>query len=287
MRTAPIRVPALGIALGLATLVAGPAAAQAGGDLPALINAYRSQAQACHGSATAAAEPLKADPALQGIAMGPKVDLMAALKQRGYAAAQAHAIVVSGPASASAAMELLRDSYCEQLSSTRFVHIGVTRQGNTWSVILAQPLLTPGLGDWAQAGHEILKLTNAARAQPRRCGARNFGPAPPVHWNAQLAAAALAHSRDMANSSNLSHRGSDGTQVAERVSREGYRWREVGENIASGQGAAEQAVAGWLASPPHCEAIMTPGFVEMGAAYAIQPQSEATIYWTQVFGTPR
>ncbi|HCJ28080.1 MAG TPA: hypothetical protein DHV63_01935, partial [Pseudomonas sp.] len=60
-----------------------------------------------------------------------------------------------------------------------------------------------------------------------------------------------------------------------------------GENIAAGQGSAEQAVSSWLASPGHCQNIMNPGFTEMGAAYATNPRSAATIYWTQVFGTPR
>ena len=43
-------------------------------------------------------------------------------------------------------------------------------------------------------------------------------------------------------------------------------------------------VEGWLASPSHCYNLMNPDFHEMGAAYASNPQSQATIYWTQVFG---
>jgi uncharacterized protein YkwD len=33
---------------------------------------------------------------------------------------------------------------------------------------------------------------------------------------------------------------------------------------------------------------MNPGFTEMGAAYVVNPQNRnRTVYWTQVFGTPR
>ena len=59
-----------------------------------------------------------------------------------------------------------------------------------------------------------------------------------------------------------------------------------GENIADGQGSPQQAVSGWLSSPDHCANIMDGKFTAMGAAYAVNPGSDATIYWTQVFGTP-
>jgi uncharacterized protein YkwD len=32
---------------------------------------------------------------------------------------------------------------------------------------------------------------------------------------------------------------------------------------------------------------MQAGFSEMGAAHATNPKSNSTIYWTQVFGSPR
>jgi hypothetical protein len=41
-----------------------------------------------------------------------------------------------------------------------------------------------------------------------------------------------------------------------------------------------------LDSPGHCANIMNAGFAEMGAAYAIN-QERGTLYWTQVFGSPR
>jgi uncharacterized protein YkwD len=171
--------------------------------------------------------------------------------------------------------------------SEEFAELGVSREGNTWQVILAKPLLSGDLGDWQQAGKAVLDEVNEARTEPRRCGNESFDAAPPLRWNQQLGETALIHSRDMGEKNYFSHQGRDGSQAGDRARHQGYNWQRIGENIAAGQGAAEQAVAGWLASPGHCKNIMNPDFTEMGAAYATNPQSAATIYWTQVFGTPR
>jgi uncharacterized protein YkwD len=61
----------------------------------------------------------------------------------------------------------------------------------------------------------------------------------------------------------------------------------VGENIASGQTTPEEVVQEWIASPTHCATLMNTGFTDMGVAYAVDMNSEAGIYWAQVFGRPR
>jgi uncharacterized protein YkwD len=92
----------------------------------------------------------------------------------------------------------------------------------------------------------------------------------------------------MAAQRHLRHEGSDGTTVAERATRAGYGWRLIGENIASGQPSASEAVAGWIDSPRHCANLMNPAFTEMGAGYAISRANlPGFVYWTQVFGVPR
>lgn len=154
-------------------------------------------------------------------------------------------------------------------------------------MVLAQPRLAPDPGDWRAAGQQVLELVNAARAQPRRCGDKNFPAAPPLAWNERLAAVALAHSRDMAGRGRLGHAGSEGSMPAQRAARAGYRWRQIAENVAGGQGSAREVVAGWLASPTHCTNIMAPGVSEMGAAPAVNPDSELRVYWTQLLGMPR
>jgi uncharacterized protein YkwD len=148
-------------------------------------------------------------------------------------------------------------------------------------------LLADDLGDWQAAGRQVLALVNEARGTARRCGAEQLPAAPPLAWHPALGAAALAHSRDMANRNAFSHEGGDGSRVGDRARRAGYDWRRVGENIATGQGAPDQVVAGWLSSPSHCANLMNRAFTEMGAAYALNPASDTAIYWTQVLGTPR
>ena len=69
--------------------------------------------------------------------------------------------------------------------------------------------------------------------------------------------------------------------MRDRALRAGYKWRTIGENIASGQRTAQEAVQGWLDSPGHCANIMNAAFAEMGVGYAVNP-ARGTLYWTQV-----
>jgi uncharacterized protein YkwD len=274
----------LAAALGLAV---APVAAAAAPELARLINAYRTASPTCDGKRTRPVAGLTPNPALirADVSSGPP--LVQALKAVGYQAASVQAIVLTGPPDAATAMTVLKERYCQALVSPEYSEIGIKQEQRIWQIVLARPLLSAKLGDWRQAGQEVLGLVNDARRTPRACGARRFGSAPPVRWNDRLAAAALAHSREMAQHNFFRHEGRDGSQVASRASRQGYPWRVVGENIAAGPGAPEQAVAGWLASPGHCANIMDPRFTEMGVAYATNPESRMTIYWTQVFATPR
>jgi uncharacterized protein YkwD len=133
----------------------------------------------------------------------------------------------------------------------------------------------------------VLELVNAARSTARLCGDKRYPAARRLVWNDTLAKAALAHSSDMAKQNYFQHKDRNGGTAAERAQRAGYRWKRIGENIAAGQGSPQEAITGWLASPGHCANIMNPDFAEMGAAFATSQTSDAGIYWTQVFGTPR
>lgn len=67
----------------------------------------------------------------------------------------------------------------------------------------------------------------------------------------QLMAAAEAHARDMARGGFMSHRGSDGSNLAQRVKRQGFCYRYVNENIAMGFRDPSQVMQGWYNSPGH------------------------------------
>jgi uncharacterized protein YkwD len=281
-----------GILLGcLALLVTasgtGSAHAQSSQALIDLINVHRSEERNCEGARSGVAGPLAAHAGLSDAQTSADTDLQAALKQQGYQPSRVLTINLTGPADAASAMRLIEQRYCRPLLDPAFADIGVSREGNAWRIVLARPVLSPDLPDWQDAGRDILRLTNQARAEPRRCGEKSHGAAPPLAWAPALAGAARVHSRDMARQNYFRHRAADGGDAADRVDRKGYAWRRVGENIAAGQGSAKQAVSAWLSSPPHCANLMNPNHAEMGAAYAVDADSDSTIYWTQVFATPR
>ena len=131
-----------------------------------------------------------------------------------------------------------------------------------------------------QAWDEMLTAVNEIRAEGASCGGDWMGPAAPLIWDSRLEAAAVRHSRDMAEHERFDHRGSDGLNTGERVRRAGYDWRVVGENIAAYQQSVPEVIEDWVESEGHCRHLMDPGFLEIGAA-------EVDGYWTQVFGVPR
>jgi uncharacterized protein YkwD len=252
------------------------------------INDLRATPHRCGDEALLMAGPLTHHAALAQVppvaSDAPQGALQQALRAEGYAAARSVAITLSGPHDAAAAMRLLTEHHCTTVSNRLYVHVGVAHDGARWRVVLARPQLASDLGTSAAAGRRVLELVNTARAEPRSCGDRRYAAVPSLAWSTRLAQAAQAHSTDMAQQDYVDHSSPDGNQVGDRVTRVGYRWRAVGENIAAGQGSAQQVVAAWLSSPGHCANIMSADFTDMGAAHAIRPGNAVAIYWTQVFG---
>jgi hypothetical protein len=175
--------------------------------------------------------------------------------------------------------------------------------------------LACGSGQAAEGGERDLAerahaLINAIRARVADCGGPNrllavavpsgagasmsdASPAtaerPALRWSPQLAAAASRHAGAMARSRVFDHMGVDGTTVRERVTSTGYRWQSIGENLAAGHPALEDAMAGWLESRAHCEALLDPRFTEFGLARTLSdsPSDAYGTYWTLVLGRPR
>jgi uncharacterized protein YkwD len=106
---------------------------------------------------------------------------------------------------------------------------------------------------------------------------------PALKSNTQLAKAAREHAQDMAEHQMLSHQGSDGSDATKRVKRAGYHYRDVGENVASGQDSIEDVMTSWMNSPPHRENILG-DFTEMGAAFALDKTEKR--YWCVNLGRP-
>lgn len=275
-----LSLSALVLALGLFAAAAQAAEESA---LIEAINAYRGEVQRCGVQASEPLPPLASDARLLLPASGTG-DLQQALSAAGYPLVNVQAISLSGPRDAQAAMQALAESFCRVLLDPQFVDIGVSRVERDWRIVLARPLLSGRLGDWQAEGQKLLEQINAARAQARQCGGQAFAAAAPLAWNAELGSAAEAHSRAMANGNFFAHQGRDGRTPGDRAELAGYAGGQIGENIAAALDTPAKVVEGWLASPGHCANLMNPQFSELGGAYASDPQSDAGIYWTALFG---
>ena len=247
------------------------------------INLYRAEVRSCAGQSYEALPPLTTDSRLALPVRGGG-DLQRELTTAAYPMLNVQAISLSGPRDAQAAVTVLQDNYCKVLLDPQFIDIGVSQEGRDWRIVVARPLLSAKLGDWQAEGQKLLELINEARNQPRQCGAQSFSATSPLAWNAALGTAAESHSRTMANGNFFSHLGADGRTPGDRAELAGYDGAQIGENIAAALDTPRKVVDGWLASPGHCAAMMDPAFNELGAAYAVDPQSDGGIYWTAMFG---
>lgn len=107
----------------------------------------------------------------------------------------------------------------------------------------------------------------------------------PLRWSPALAMAATLHSQDMATNQFLSHTGSGGTSLADRIEQTGYQEKTAMENLARGQSSFTQALAEWIDSPSHYQTLVSPDVVEVGLGYAYTDGDSFNHYWTLVAAT--
>ncbi|MBK5400887.1 CAP domain-containing protein [Pseudomonas sp. TH39(2020)] len=269
----------------LFSLFANPAHAGAERQLVEAINDYRAHPDRCSGRAGRALSPLALKSNL-ALPIGYGGGLRDRLKASGYQAVTVRTIRVVGAQDADEAFDMLQSDYCGALLDTQYAEIGVSRARSEWQVVLAQPVLDSRVGDSRTVSKALLAQVNAARSKPRLCGRQRFAAARPLGWNAALGAAAQGHSKAMAYGNYFAHQDPDGDMPADRARAAGFRGRQIGENIAAGQGSPSKAMSGWLASPGHCANLMNPMFTQVGAAYAADARSDEGVYWTMLFGAP-
>jgi uncharacterized protein YkwD len=127
---------------------------------------------------------------------------------------------------------------------------------------------------------EMLTAVNRLRTNGCRCSGKQMPPVPVLRWNNQLEAAALRHAYDMSSNKHFDHIGTDNSEFDDRITATGYKWMEIGENIAFGYEAISTTIQGWINSGSHCKQMMSPKVDEMGAA-------KSGKYWVQEFGKQR
>ncbi|MCK5728962.1 MAG: CAP domain-containing protein [Methylococcales bacterium] len=122
---------------------------------------------------------------------------------------------------------------------------------------------------------ELLQLVNKER---REAGLSELTLSSPLNQAAQH------HADDMSSNNYFSHTGLDSSQMSDRASAKGYRYRRIGENIAAGQSTATETMQGWIKSAGHRKNILNPHYKEVGFGYSYSSNSCYRHYWVQVFG---
>jgi uncharacterized protein YkwD len=151
----------------------------------------------------------------------------------------------------------------------------------TGSLQPAVRLHPPTAGGDAQPGTQrsstaqaVFELVNSERA------ARGL---PPMTYDSRLELAAQQHSEDQARRLRLSHTGSDGSTMVQRIDRVGFVWTSAAENVAVGYSTPVAVMVAWMNSDGHRRNILSSNtHIGVGLAYG----SDGQPYWTQVFATP-
>lgn len=106
--------------------------------------------------------------------------------------------------------------------------------------------------------------------------------------NGSLTSAARGHSRDMASSNFFGHTGSNGSDLASRLSAAGYAYTAGAENIYAGEGSnldnPYAAVSAWMGSDGHRANILNGIYTEIGVGYWCDTNSKYEGYFTADFG---
>jgi uncharacterized protein YkwD len=265
----------------LALLAATPARANLQDDIQVL------RTRECRG-ADAPAAPLRRqsrlDEAARQRAQGRS--LHDALADSGYVAD--HSTLLHASGSGRAVRGALRESGCKALADAGYVDLGLYERNKESWIVLAAPYRLPSAAEAPAFAATTLQLVNEARARGARCGSRMMPPAPPLASSSRLDTAAAAHAQDMAMYQYFDHRDHRGRLPMERTQEIGYHGSVVGENIAYGPSSPGEVVAGWLASPGHCENMLDARFTEMGLAFAAgHGERRPALYWVQELGLPQ
>ena len=104
-----------------------------------------------------------------------------------------------------------------------------------------------------------IQTVNSVRAQ---------SALPEVQQSPKLNEIAKLHAADMLRHGFISHKGSDGSQLSNRVKKAGYQYCFVAENIEVTQGSFDQVVDKWQSYPPARKVLLHRKAKEIGIAHA-------------------
>jgi uncharacterized protein YkwD len=137
----------------------------------------------------------------------------------------------------------------------------------------ASPAPTSAPPDLAGAALELFNRANAFRLQNGLL---------PFRYSSLLAASAERHSQDMAETGNISHTGSDGSTVRQRVADTGYGNWPTDEVVFGGVATVDDAWQFWITDPHHRAVLLNPKLLEAGVS--LDRGSAHTTFYTMDFG---
>ena len=132
----------------------------------------------------------------------------------------------------------------------------------------------PARADMALADGLIAEV-NAVRAS------QGLDPLAP---DSALCAVAAAHAADQARAARMTHEGTDGTDIGQRLVRAGYDYARAKEAVAVGWGKPRNVTRGWWYSPDHRDTLLAHPASEVGVGVVHGADGKA--YWTLIVAEP-
>lgn len=129
----------------------------------------------------------------------------------------------------------------------------------------------------ARAGAEASSVIASVNAQRKAAGLSAVKMSPALMKTAQ------AHACDNAARGGISHVGTDGSNLTQRLRRQNYLIRTAAENTGWGFANAGVAMNYWMKSPGHRANILNPAMKEIGLGLADGPRAS----WVLVLGARR
>jgi uncharacterized protein YkwD len=170
----------------------------------------------------------------------------------------------------------------EQPASGSLTRRGLMGLAGAATLVTAMPALADA-GRFMFETVRLIELVNSVRSR--------YG-LDPLSAEERLMHAAQSHADDLAWQAMRAqlatyghgpHQGSDGSLPADRVRRQGYNFRIVGENVAAGRAVPEFTVADWIESDGHFQTMTDSRVREAGAGYAFNPRdTQFQYYWVLV-----
>ena len=111
----------------------------------------------------------------------------------------------------------------------------------------------------------------------------------PLKSSSALFTAARGHSQDMATNNFVSHTGSNGSGLKDRLASAGFSYSAAAENIYAENGSnnsAGSAVGGWMGSEGHRVNMLNPTYIFAGVGYWCNSSSTYGGYYTLDLATP-